>query len=97
MNRTILIIVVVTPISFVAGESVCVEVGEEDFKDMLGQMESYMMGRWEEAPFRALCAEGFRGRQHLPVAAEIQKKIPTETHRRTPSSIKTGSITKRRV
>ena len=69
---------VVTPISFVVGESVCVEVGEEDFKNMLGKMESYMMGRWEEAPFRALCAEGFRGRQHLPVAAEIQKKIPTK-------------------
>ena len=41
--------------------------------------------------------DGFRGRQHFPVAAEIQKKIPMKTRSRTPSSIKTGSITKRRV
>ena len=32
--------------------------------------------------------EGFRGRQHLLVATEIQKKIPIKTHPRTPSSIK---------
>ena len=41
--------------------------------------------------------EGFRGWQHLPVVVEIQKKILTKTHLRTPSSIKTGSTTKRRV
>ena len=40
--------------------------------------------------------EGFRGWQHLLVAAEKQK-ILTKTHPRTPSSIKTGSTSKRRV
>ena len=41
-------------------------------------------------------SEGFHGWQHLPIAAE-NKKNPNKTHPRTPSSIKTGSITKRMV
>ena len=40
---------VVNPISVVGGESVCLEVGEEDFKDRLGQMECCLVGWWEEA------------------------------------------------
>ena len=40
---------VVNPISVVGGESVCVEVGEEDFKDKFGQMECCLVGWWKEA------------------------------------------------
>ena len=51
---------VVTPFSFIGGESICVEVGEEDFKDKLGQMECCLVGWWEEGSFPILELEAVR-------------------------------------
>ena len=51
---------VVTPKSLDCGESVCIEVGEEDFKDRLGQMECYLVGWWEEASSLILELEAVR-------------------------------------
>ena len=51
---------VVTLNSLACGESVIIEVGEEDFKDRLGQMECCLVGWWEEASFPILELEAVR-------------------------------------
>ena len=50
----------VNPIFVVGREFVCIEVGEEDFKDRLGQMECCLVGRWEEALSPILELEAIR-------------------------------------
>ena len=50
----------VTPKLLACGEFVCIEVGEEDFKDRLGQMECCLVGWWEEASSPILELEAVR-------------------------------------
>ena len=51
---------VVTPNLLACGESVCIEMGEEDIKDRLGQMECCLVGWWEVASSPILELEAIR-------------------------------------
>ena len=59
-KETLCYVKVVNPISVVGRGFVCIEVGEEDFKDRLGQMECCLVGRWEEASSPILELEAVR-------------------------------------